>query len=58
MQKLLCDVTEAANVLGVGRSKAFELLNEGALQSVKIGRRRLVCVASITAYVDSLKKAA
>lgn len=58
MGKLLCNIHDAAAALAIGRSKLFELLQEGALESVKIGRRRLICVESITAYVNSLKEAA
>jgi excisionase family DNA binding protein len=58
MQKLLCDIPQAGAALGIGRSKVFELVQERTLESVKIGRRRLICVESITAYVNSLKEAA
>ena len=37
MDKLLLTPTEAAAALGVGRSKVYELLQCGSLQSVRIG---------------------
>lgn len=49
MDAVLCSVPEAAKALGVGRSKAYELLAVGALESTRIGRRRLVRVASVKA---------
>jgi excisionase family DNA binding protein len=47
-------IPEAARLLGIGRSTAYELLGAGKLKSVKIGSRRLVTVASVRAFADSL----
>ncbi|MES2494664.1 MAG: helix-turn-helix domain-containing protein [Pseudomonadota bacterium] len=58
MPKLLCDTREAAEVLSVGRSKVYELLADGSIESVKIGQRRLVLISSMESYVASLRKAA
>ena len=58
MQQVLCDIRDAAEALSVGRSTIYDLMNEGALQSVKIGQRRLIIAASITDYVASLAEAA
>lgn len=49
MEVMLCGVPEAAKALGLGRSKIYDLIAEGKLQTVTIGRRRLVRVASIRA---------
>jgi len=38
MDKLLLTPTEAATALGIGRSKVYELMQTGQLQSVHIGR--------------------
>jgi excisionase family DNA binding protein len=57
MSRVLCDVLEAADALSVGRSKVYELMNAGSLESVKIGKRRLVVAASIDGYVASLMEA-
>lgn len=46
---LLCSVTEAARKLGIGRSKAYDLISQGRLETVTIGRRRLVRSDSIRA---------
>ena len=46
---LLCSISDAAAALGVSRSKAYELISEGALLTVAIGRRRLVRTDSIRA---------
>jgi excisionase family DNA binding protein len=44
---------KAAKVLGLSRSKIYELLAEGRLESVKIGRARLIKVSSIQALLNS-----
>ena len=50
----LLSVTEAAGMLGIGRTHVFQLLGRGDLESVAIGRRRLVPVSAIERYVRSL----
>lgn len=52
---LLLTVVEAARLLGVGRSTAYELLASGELESVHIGRSRRVPVAAVENYVESLR---
>ena len=38
-----------AKALGLGRSKTYELIQAGKLETVTIGRRRLVRAASVRA---------
>ena len=45
---------DAGRALSISRSKTQELIRSGALPSVKIGRRRLVRVRDLRAYVDRL----
>lgn len=52
--RLLLTVTEAATMLGVGRTKAYELIAGGQLQVVHIGRAARVPVAAVHRYVDGL----
>lgn len=47
MDTLLCSIPDAAKALGVGRSKLYELIGEGRLETVTIGRRRLVRTDSV-----------
>jgi excisionase family DNA binding protein len=47
MDTLLCSIADAAKALGVGRSKLYELIGEGRLETMAIGRRRLVRVDSV-----------
>ncbi len=47
-------VEEAAEALRLSRSVVYELIRSGRLRTVKQGSRRLVPVAALTEYVDSL----
>lgn len=49
MEPVLCSIPDAARALGLGRSKVYELLAQGQLTAIVIGRRRLVRVESIRA---------
>jgi excisionase family DNA binding protein len=51
MEAMLISIPDAAKALGLGRSKIYELLdlNGGRLETVTIGRRRLVRVHSVRA---------
>lgn len=46
---ILLSIEKAAETLSIGRSKAYDLINEGKLVTVTIGRRRLVRVDSVQA---------
>ncbi len=52
---LLLTVVEAARLLGVGRSTAYELLASGELESVHIGRSRRVPLAAVEEFVTTLR---
>lgn len=45
-------VDTAAQLLGVGRTTVYDLLNRGALRSMKIGRRTLLPIEDLDAFVD------
>jgi excisionase family DNA binding protein len=51
---LLLSVEEAADVLGLGRTRAYELVMARKIQSVKVGRRRLVVRSSLLDFVQTL----
>jgi excisionase family DNA binding protein len=46
-QRLTCTVAEACQATGLGRTKLYELIGEGQLDTTTIGRRRLVIVHSL-----------
>ncbi|HEY8722094.1 helix-turn-helix domain-containing protein [Pengzhenrongella sp.] len=54
MERLLYRMTEAAEFLGVSRSKTFELVRSGVLPSVKVDGCRRVRANDLRIFVDSL----
>ncbi|SEH03504.1 DNA binding domain-containing protein, excisionase family [Nonomuraea solani] len=56
--KLLVTAAEASEMLGLGRTKVYELIAAGELRSVKIGRSRRVPVEALTAFVSAMEEAA
>lgn len=55
---MLVSVTEFGRSVGVGRTKAYELVDAGAVRTVSIGARRLVPVCEVERYVAELLDAA
>lgn len=53
--RLLLSVTEAAAVLGVGRTTAYELIAAGQLETVHIGRCARVPAAAVEELVERLR---
>lgn len=52
-QKLTCSIKDAGEILGLGRTTIYGLMQAGALETFSIGRRRLVTIASIKSLVES-----
>lgn len=50
----LLTVEDVADVLGISRSKVYELISSGALPSVRIGRSRRVRVSDLDVFVERL----
>ena len=50
----LVKIEPACRYLDVGRSKLYELIREGKLDSVKIGKSARVTTASLKRFVESL----
>ena len=48
---LAVTVKNACRLMGIGNTKAYDLFKEGKLQTVTVGRRRLVVLASIEALI-------
>jgi excisionase family DNA binding protein len=51
---VLLGMDDAAERLGIGRWLLYQLIARNEVQSVRIGRRRLVPASSIDAYLDRL----
>lgn len=49
MEPIWITVAEARRVTSLGLTKFYALVNDGTIQTVKLGKRRLVKVASLKA---------
>jgi len=47
MDPILCSQAEAGTILAIGKTKLGELIAQGELETVRIGSRRLVKIASV-----------
>jgi excisionase family DNA binding protein len=57
MEKVLVTVHDAAMALSLSPAKVFQLIAEGQLQSLKIGKSRRIKVEEINRFIDSLTPA-
>lgn len=48
----LVSIEVAAQLLGIGRTTVYDLVNRGELRATKIGRRTLLAVEDIDVFVD------
>ena len=54
LEPMLYDVMSAAKIIGLGRSKTWELISTGQLDSVRVGTRRLVPRQALDRFVADL----
>lgn len=54
MTRLLHPIPDAAEVLGIGRSTLYNLITNGDIAIVKIGRRTLIAQDELERYARSL----
>jgi excisionase family DNA binding protein len=52
---LLVCPEDAARVLGIGRTKVYELIGSGALRSVRVGGLRRIPVTALDEFVARLE---
>lgn len=53
-ERMLYPLNEIQQKLSIGRSTAYQLINDGQLPSVKIGRRRFVTAAALSTFIEGL----
>ena len=56
--RLVVTIAEAAKLLGISRSFAYELVKRGELPVVRLGRRQLVPKESLSQLMESSKSSA
>jgi excisionase family DNA binding protein len=54
-EPLLYTIPEAATALRISRTKLYELLDSGDVESVYIGRSRKIPTEALRIYIDSLR---
>jgi excisionase family DNA binding protein len=52
MNPLSVGVEDGARMIGVTRSMLYEILAKGEIESFKLGRRRLILVKTLEAYIN------
>jgi excisionase family DNA binding protein len=58
MDKGLLKIEDAARVLSLGRSKTYQLVMEGQIPSIHIGRSRRIPAAALERWIDEQAQAA
>ena len=51
-QRLLLTVSEAAQQLGIGRSLLYELLADGQVESIHVGRLRRIPIDALADFIN------
>lgn len=54
LQPRLVSIPKAAELLGIGRTKTYALIDEKLLETVTIGTRRLVTLRSIERLIEQV----
>jgi excisionase family DNA binding protein len=54
-QRITISVDEAMSATGIGKTMLYELLNDGSIRSILVGKRRLVIVQSIHEWVAAME---
>lgn len=51
MQPIAVSINDACQMVGLGRTKMYQLMKTGRVSSVKLGKRNLIRVASLHALL-------
>lgn len=54
--RLVYTIREAAHALRISRTKLYELLDSGAIESIHIGRSRKIPADALRTYLDHLRE--
>ena len=49
--KLLLNIADVSAILSIGRSRTYQLVMSGQLESLKLGRRRLIAREALERFV-------
>ena len=57
-ERFTCTVPDALQATGLGRTKLYELISNGVIETTKVGTRTLVVVASLKRVAEPAKATA
>lgn len=49
------NVDDLTHMLGIGKNKAYELINNGKIQSIKIGRKHIIPKFRVIEFLQNVK---
>lgn len=49
----MIDVQKLCEILGCGKTKAYQLLSQGAFRTVRIGKRILIPTADVVRFLET-----
>lgn len=52
-ERISVRIPEACRLIGISRSKLYELIETGEIQTAKVGASRLILVSSLRTFVES-----
>lgn len=55
MENISHSVSEACNIIGIGKTKFYEILKSGEIKFIKIGTRTLIPHAELSSFINQLK---
>lgn len=56
-ERIAVRIPVAAKMIGISRSRFYELLSSGEIEAVKLGRSTLIPVAGLKAFIEALRHA-
>ena len=56
-QKLTVRIPQAVEMLGIGRSKIYELIHEGEIEAIKVGSSTLLPIEGLQRFVERRRRA-
>lgn len=49
------NINDLTHMLGIGKNKAYELVNTNAIQSIKIGRKHIIPKFRVIEFLQNVK---
>lgn len=53
MNTITTTISRFCEMIGIGKTKTYELINDGSLETIKLGRRRLILMRSVRKLISA-----